>query len=91
MKKVFAVALALGLALATPGPASAKPGTAEIVITGGRLAQPFEVTDPNVLKHFSVWHGYLSGRGLTTAPSVDSKPYEVRFHVKFSDTDIRMA
>ncbi|MGH9789261.1 MAG: hypothetical protein ACRD4U_11230, partial [Candidatus Acidiferrales bacterium] len=41
--------------------------------------------------HFSVWHGYLSGRGLTTAPSVDSKPYEVRFHVKFSDTDIRMA
>ena len=91
MKKAFAVTLALGLALAMPGGVSAKPGTTKIVITGGRLTRPLEVTDPNVLKHFSVWHGYLGGTRVTTSPSGEPGPYEVSFHVKFSDTDVRMA
>ncbi|MCI0403008.1 MAG: hypothetical protein L0212_05735 [Acidobacteria bacterium] len=90
MKRLFAFAIALGLALAMPELVAAKPGTAKIVITGGRLTRPLEVTDPTVLRNFSVWHGYL-GQRVTAAPAGESHPYEVRFHVRFSDTDTRMA
>ncbi len=90
MKKLFAFAIALGLTLAMPELVAAKPGTTKIVITGGRLTRPLEVTDPTVLRNFSVWHGYL-GQRVTTAPAGESRPYELRFHVRFSNTDVRMA
>jgi len=73
-------------------PAYGKPATAKLRITGGHLTRPLEVTDPEVLRGFSVWHGYMeSSRRVTTAPTGDYRSYEVWFYVKFSDNDVRMA
>lgn len=93
MKKLlFAGPIAVVMALGILGPVSAKPPTAKIRITGGRLTSPLVVTDPEVVGRFSVWHGYLSrARRVVTAPNGGPQPYEVWFYVKFSDDDVRMA
>jgi len=71
---------------------SAKPPTAKIRITGGQLSTALEVTDLQVLRRFSVWHGYMDlSRRVVTAPTGGRQPYEVWFYVKFSDDDVRMA
>lgn len=94
MKKLFAVAVAVGLALGTPGAALAKGPTAKIIITGGRLASPLEVTAPEVVKQFNPW-GSEFRDGARRAAKLDAparwpQPYEVQFYVRLSDDDIRL-
>jgi len=94
MKKVFAVALAFGLALAIPGGISAKGPTAKIINTGGRLSLPLEVTAAEVVRQFNPW-GHEFRDGARSAKKVDSpgrypQPYEVQFYVKFSEKETRM-
>jgi hypothetical protein len=74
------------------GVALAKPATVKLSIAGANLAKPIEVTDRQVLQHFNVWHGHLDpNRRVPAAPATSDQPYEVRFFVKFSESDVRMA
>ncbi len=93
MKKMFfAAAVAIVMTLEMPGPVSAKLPTTKIRITGGQLSSALEVTDPQVLRRFSAWHGYMDlSRRVVTAPTEGRQRYEVWFYVKFSYDDVRMA
>ncbi|HEY4646645.1 MAG TPA: hypothetical protein VIH25_10235 [Steroidobacteraceae bacterium] len=57
MKGSIATVLALCTTLVASEPASAKSGIIKIEITGGSLESPLEITDPQIVREFSIWVG----------------------------------
>lgn len=57
MKRSIAAAFTLCAALAAPDSASAKAGIVKIEINGAALDSPLEITDPAVIREFSIWIG----------------------------------
>jgi hypothetical protein len=57
MKATFRGLVGIGVALVLVAVASAKGDTTKITISGTRLANPIEITDPNIVKEFRVWTG----------------------------------
>lgn len=57
MKRILAVAFAIALLLIPASRLLAKGATTRIVIEGGDLAKPIEITDRNILANFHVWAG----------------------------------
>ena len=57
MKKILAVAFAIALSLILASRLLAKGAATRIVIEGGDLAKPVEITDRNILANFHVWAG----------------------------------
>ena len=57
MKGSIATVLALCTTLVASEPASAKSGIIRIEISGGSLDSPLEITDPQIVRQFSIWVG----------------------------------
>ncbi len=57
MKVAFAAVLVLLLIVSIPAPVLAKGNTVRIIIKGGHLTAPIEISDPIVLTKFNVWTG----------------------------------
>jgi hypothetical protein len=57
MKKNFSAVFILLATLIVPASLSAKGPPVKITIKGGDLSTPIDITDPNILKEFSVWAG----------------------------------
>lgn len=57
MNRSFAALLPLLTMLFAPLPAAAKAGTVRIEIRGSSLAAPIEITNPDIVKRFSIWNG----------------------------------
>jgi len=57
MKRSMAAAIAFGTLLVAPGLATAKTGIAKIEIRGTALESPLEITDPEIVRQFSIWIG----------------------------------
>src|ERR1700681_3360152 len=63
----------------------AKGSPDKIVITGGRLERPIEITDRQTLKSFDPWTGQFVDwtKGPFEQPQVHDKCYEVLFYMKW--------
>jgi len=57
MKRSMAAALTLCTALAASDKASAKADIVKIEINGATLESPLEITDPAIVREFSIWIG----------------------------------
>jgi len=91
-KRGASLPLAIWLAVALMSPlAHAKAATCKIVIEGGGLQQPLEITDPKTLNLSNVWMGTFvdSDHDFVTEPPRGIGPYQVSFYVKFGENDIR--
>jgi len=86
----FPLAVLLAVTLTSPL-AQAKAPTCKIVIEGGSLHQPLEITDPKILDLSNVWMGRFidSDHDPVTEPPRGIGPYEISFYVKFGENDIR--
>ena len=79
-------ALAVLLALASIAPlAHAKSATCKIVIEGGSLSQPLEITDPQILNLSNVWMGTFFDVSHDPVPEAPRGigPYQISFYVKW--------
>jgi hypothetical protein len=87
---IFSVAFLLML-LALPEAASAKAPTVKIIISGGGLTRPIEVTDQRILDISNVWSGQFLDRSRGTAKEQPRglQRYEVSFYVKIADNNVR--
>jgi len=85
--------IALVFAFAMPQLSAAKALTVKIVISGGKLADPIEITDKHVLAASDIWIGSFldTTRPPLEDPPVDIQRYEVIFYVKYRRDDIRKA
>jgi hypothetical protein len=93
MKKIFlifSVAFLLML-LAMPEAASAKAPTVKIIISGGGLTRPIEVTDQRILDISNVWSGQFLDGDKETAKEAPRglQRYEVSFYVAIADNEVR--
>ena len=90
-KPLFVLTLAfllmfLGMAQAT----SAKAPTVKIIISGGGLTRPIEVTDQRILDISNVWSGqFLGGSKGTAKEAPRGLRYEVSFYVEIADDEVR--
>jgi hypothetical protein len=77
--------------LGMPEAASAKARTVKIMISGGGLTSPIEVTDPRILDISNVWAGQFldRSRGTATEPPRGLQRYEVSFYIKITENDVR--
>jgi hypothetical protein len=84
-----AVLLALGI----PQAARAKALTVKLIVSGGGLTKPIEITDKRVLGVSDVWVGTFldTPRGALKDPPQGHEPYEITFYVKFARNDVRKA
>jgi hypothetical protein len=89
MKRVLFVLpfAVLVILLGTARPVSAKAASFKITISGGGLAHPVEVQDPQILNLSNIWLGQFldSTRGRAKAPPRELPRYEVSFYVKFNE------
>jgi len=71
--------------------AHAKAATCKIVIEGGSLQQPLEITDSQILDLSNVWMGKFidSSRDPVPEPPRGIGPYQVSFYVRFGESDVR--
>jgi hypothetical protein len=98
MKRTVSAAFSLFILLAVSAPLSAKGITAKITIKGADLTAPIEISDPEIVKHFSVWAGpgvRVNGieqnegfiidwsSGVVPEPPTGLHHYEVSFYVKY--------
>ena len=66
----------------------------KIVISGGNIGRPLEITDRQLLKAFDPWGGQFIdwAKGCVAAPADQSQSYEVLFYMKWpgrrSDHDL---
>jgi len=95
MKTQLFVSLALALLffLGVPHASRAKALTVKIIISGGKLPEPIEITDKHALAASDIWIGSFLD---TTRPPLEDPPgdiqrYEVVFYVKYRRDDIRKA
>jgi hypothetical protein len=93
MKKtflIFSVAFLL-MILGMPEAASAKAPTVKIIISGGGLTRPIEVTDQRILDMSNIWSAQFLDRSKGTAkePPRGLQHYEVSFYIKTADNEIR--
>jgi hypothetical protein len=81
---------ALFALVALPPLAQAKAPTYKLVIEGGGLTQPLEITDAKLLDLSNVWTGIFvdSSRDPVPEAPCGMGPYEISFYVKFGK-DIR--
>lgn len=57
MKRVIVALFSLLIIFGATIMVSAKGTTTKVVITSAELQSPIEISDPGILKHFSVWSG----------------------------------
>lgn len=71
--------------------ALAKAPTARITITGPGIAQPVELTHEDAISAH-VWGGNFIDKqsGIVAAPGSELPQYTVQFHVRISESDVRM-
>jgi hypothetical protein len=97
MKRIVAAGF---LVVCATTPVSAKGITTKIVISGGELTAPIQVSDPELLKNFNVWAGAgtrVNGveqtdgfiinwiAGAVADPPGGLDAYEVSFYVKYTN------
>jgi hypothetical protein len=80
----------LGLILAPLAVAKGSPD--KIIIMGPQLTEPFEITDPEILKGFDPWNGQFLDRTQDTIREGqhNDQPYDVFFYLKDKDGQFRM-
>jgi hypothetical protein len=85
----FSMAALLALLALTPL-AQAKAPTYKLVVEGGGLNQPLEITDQRLLDLSNVWTGIFVDSSRDPVPEAPRGvgPYEISFYVKFGN-DIR--
>ena len=93
MKKtflIFSVAFLL-MILGMAEAASAKAPTVKIIISGGGLTRPIEVTDQQILDMSNVWSGQFLdlSKGTAKEPPRGLLHYEVSFYIKIADNEVR--
>ncbi|HEX2711064.1 MAG TPA: hypothetical protein VHM88_02420 [Candidatus Acidoferrales bacterium] len=91
-KTLFVVPPALmAILLGMPRAASPKAPTVRIIISGGGLASPIDVTDQRILDSSNVWTGEFldASRGTVKEPPPGLRRYEVSFYVKLGDNNVR--
>lgn len=93
MKKSLFIfpAVLLVMSLGAPEVSSAKSPTVKIMITGGALTSPIELTDPRILDVSNVWTGHFldSSRGAVTEPPRGLQRYELSFYIRIADNEVR--
>lgn len=94
MKRVgLASSLVVALTLIfMPKTASAKAPTVRITISGGRLANSIELTDPQILEMSGAWSDeFLDSRNPVNEAPQESLAYEVSFYARIAENDVRKA
>lgn len=78
------------LVLATP--VMAKGPVDKITIEGPSLAEPIEITDPDILSRFDPWGGQFIGTGgpLAGPPPHIKEPYLVKFYLENQQGDLAL-
>lgn len=100
MKRVIAVVFGLLVVFSGTIHLFAKGATTKVIITGGELQGPIEITDPDVLENFNVWSGpgtFSNGvegnegfiidwaAGVVTERPDAIRKFELSFYVRYAN------
>jgi hypothetical protein len=100
MKRVIVALFSLLIIFGATIMVSAKGTTTKVVITSAELQSPIEISDPGILKHFSVWSGpgtFVNGvegkegfivdwaSGVVAKRASGLRTFELSFYVRYAN------
>ncbi|MDT5121232.1 MAG: hypothetical protein QOC96_714 [Acidobacteriota bacterium] len=91
MKRIVSIFLISMIHIACASAVYSKGKPDKIIITGGGLAQPIEITDRETLIEFAPYIGQFIDwkKGIVADPPTQEQPFEVYFYMKWKERHSR--